>query len=524
MTILTLSQVRNINQLTKKHNSLIDRINEIKPDANWNRYTLRHVLSYAGGSWNYDYKTLVNRLNECIDTAQGKLNRELTEQKKNEAKQAYIDLCNEKPLEGYYFTLNQIRYIFNEYNAVNYKDYSFRDLLVESVEKELSFTEIITLISNIYNDYISFENFQAGEYYHENGKFYEYDSYVMTMEGNIVKYEDAVMCQDSDEYTSDPVTLRGIRDGRAKVRAKVVTIARSVARECYYVCSWNDDLYYTEESAEYYGLYIDENGEVTDEPENDPDDYLESNHRDHIFKTFTDNPRFYIGLEVEKEDRDVLTSEYIDDFLEDTDHYFKKVADCSLDRDSGYELNTPAMELLPQEIDKFLSSYPTIVDHINGDYSLSNCGGHINLSEKGLDGDQFFDKIKGYAPLFYALNPTRIDAYWSRAYDTKTLKRDKKKAQAIAIWDDRIELRIFSAVENYEQLLWRVELCKLICDNPTDDFKQAFFNCHTVLKAHLEKGLQNEYFDPRNEYKNYNDFIDAIVKHTLNYENVDLNA
>lgn len=515
-TLLSLSQVRNINQLTKQHNNLIDRINEIKPDANWNKYSLRHVLSYTRPSWNYDYKTLVNRLNECIDTAKGKLNRELPLYLENQAKQQankkYNDLCNETPMNGYKFTLNQIRYLFNltDKNSINLRDF------LENCN-EPTFQLTVNVLDSIWNNYLDWEEYQDKNCFDYDGYFYSSNEYTITMEGDLIDYDHATMCQDSDEYTSDPVTLRGIRDDS--------TIARSVARECYYVCAWNDDLYYTEESADWYGLYINEDGEVTDEPEEeDPDNYLESGYRDHIFHTFTSDPKFYIGLEIEKEDRDILTSDYIDDFLMKTDRLFKKVSDCSLDSYSGYELNTPAMELLPEEIDNFLSSYPTIVDHIDGDYSLSNCGGHINLSEVGLDGDQFFDKVKGYVPLFYALNPTRIDAYWSKARSTKTMKQEKRKAQAIGIHNDRIELRIFAAVESYEQLLWRVELCKLICDNPTDSVQNAFYNVHTVLKQHLKKGYDLEYFDPCNEYSDYSQFIEAIITHTANYENVDLNA
>lgn len=503
--LFTLEQIREVNRLNKAYNELLDYIAIHNP--NWiieAPKTLAEVLILIKNSNSKgNYPLILERFEDMINKAKKEKDRFID----NENQRLILKLQNETTSDNCRFTINQIRYIKKRCFA---NSIELRDFL--EVDNGLTFLDIGNLFISFRYNQLTFEEYQDNDYFEHDNQYYSTEDYVTTLENDCISRDDTRYCEFSEEYTNDPV------DVYLGYRHSHQIWARTTAREedVYY---YNGD-WYDEEALEQMDLRVDEDGEVVDY--SDTDDYLESDYRDHIFHTFTDNPRFYIGLEVEKEDKDVLKSQYIEDFLEDTDHLFKKVSDGSLDSNSGYELNTPAMELLPNEIDSFLSSYPTVVTHIDGDYSLGNCGGHINLSEVGLTGDQFFDKIKGYAPLFYALNPTRIDAYWSRAFSTKSLKQDKRKTQSIAIWGDRIELRIFAAVENYNQLMWRVKLCSLICEYPTDCFNTAFFNCHSVLKTHLQEGYDKEYFDPTNRYKNYSDFIQTIVDHTLNYEGISL--
>ena len=159
-TLLNLSQIRYINQLTKQHNQLIDRINEIKPEANWHRYPLRDVLRYTSGIWNYSYATICDRLRVCITEAQGKIDRELplylAEQAKQKANKKYNDLCNETPLKGYLFTLNQIRYIQNEYLSV--KDL-YNNLFISFPELKKINPSQNKMTAN-FKDYCEFYNFE----------------------------------------------------------------------------------------------------------------------------------------------------------------------------------------------------------------------------------------------------------------------------------------------------------------------------------------------------------------------------
>lgn len=505
-TLLSLAQVRRINKELKELNNIL--IEQEKEGLGKQRYTLGYVLKVMKArSWN-DCQVI-----EIITEQKNAAQRYLDNHRQTLAKLAEQELINnldkQKPMNNYHFSLAQVRKIYNKYNSVT-TYYTFRELLIEAESKDLSMGNTITLISNIYNGYLEFEDFKNNDYFEFENNFYAHDRYVVTMEDDLIDYENAVMCEETEEYTCDPVTLR---DGRHER-----TIARSVAREHYYVCAWDNDIYYSQDGIEYYGYYVNDDNEVTDEPPSD--EYVREYHSNTSTKylIFDDNNLYRIGFEIEKEDNYIKESIDIDSFEYETDNKWRKEEDGSLSDYSGYELVSPCFSLDPEAIREYIEDNDTLIDHINANYS-DNCGGHINLSKKGLTGEEFYETIKGYTPLIHALNYDRLNEHYCTPASTNKLKQDKRKYQSIAIWDNRIELRIFSAVESVDQLIWRAELMHLICDNPTDCFKTAFYNCHTVLKQHLYDGYCKNYFY---DYDHFDLFIEEIIEQCKKHENIDL--
>lgn len=168
-----------------------------------------------------------------------------------------------------------------------------------------------------------------------------------------------------------------------------------------------------------------------------------------------------IGFEVEKEDEEALTSYDAHTLLEDTGWF--KERDGSLDDDSGYELVSPVYDLMSDKLDNDIANSKELTELINADYGR-RCGGHIHLSN-GDSGNLLFDKISPWVPLLYALYVGRIGGEYCKIKKNEDIKNDHEKYQAIRILDNRIEIRIISAVPNVETLLWRRDLMRLIMNN-----------------------------------------------------------
>lgn len=103
---------------------------------------------------------------------------------------------------------------------------------------------------------------------------------------------------------------------------------------------------------------------------------------------------------------------------------------------------------------------------------------HIHLSSKEKTPEKLLNSISGYLPLLYSIYSNRYKKSYSRA-----IKKDEYKncsgshGVAMNITEKTLELRIFPAVENKENLLWRTELIRLMITNTTEDHKEAFKNC-----------------------------------------------
>jgi len=168
-----------------------------------------------------------------------------------------------------------------------------------------------------------------------------------------------------------------------------------------------------------------------------------------------------IGFEIEKEDESALMSYDAHTLLEDTGWF--KERDGSLDDDTGYELVSPIYDLMSDKLDDDIKSSPELTELINADYGR-RCGGHIHIGN-GDSGSTLFDKMSPWIPLIYSLYVGRIGGEYCKVKKNDDIKHHTEKYQAVRIFDNRIELRIISAVPNVDTLLWRRDLMRMIMNN-----------------------------------------------------------
>lgn len=184
---------------------------------------------------------------------------------------------------------------------------------------------------------------------------------------------------------------------------------------------------------------------------------------------FDNNSVFRIGFEIEKEDEYVKESANIRHFKDSTDYLFRKEYDGSLS-DNGFELITPVYELNSELILEHIQRYDIIKQHINADVDIETCGGHISVSNIEKDTWKFYNDIEYYIPLLYSMYPNRCNQNYCKAKTKDQLKNENEKYQAVKIYSNRIELRIFPAVKNLNQLIFRTKLLEIILKYPTTNY------------------------------------------------------
>ena len=352
----------------------------------------------------------------------------------------------------------------------------------------------------------------------EHDGYWYGDDYILTYDTEEILHIDNVnYCQYDDVYISgDIVCVYAGRNTEYWSETRAKNNAYEYGGE-----------YYTDSGMEYHNLVFNNYGEVASiddvyywesdneyhhEPEQNDNDYLRDYHEATTTTTikFSESPKFFIGFEIEKEDQNVKESIYIGDFENKCDGW-RKERDGSLDDDSGYELISPIYELNPDKIREDIGNNDILVNHINAGKSNS-CGGHINVSELNLTGEELFDKVKGYNPLIYALYYGRVDKHYAKGKSNLSLKEDKEKMQAVRIHGNRIEYRIFSAVPNLDTLIWRAKLIEYIMNNPTDCPKIAFYNASTSpLKQLLEQMYKGDKLRM---------LMDRCIEYTLKFEQI----
>lgn len=219
--------------------------------------------------------------------------------------------------------------------------------------------------------------------------------------------------------------------------------------------------------------------------------YHSNNREDH-----SNNSIYKIGFEVEKEDVAQCKQGYARDLFEATG--WAKEHDGSLGT-GGYELVSP---VFPLNIDKKVStqwklnsSIDNVANYINASYSKA-CGGHINISKQGLDSYALLTRISGYIPLFYALYENRLENHFSQAKKLSTYINNSDKYGAFHCkLNGVLEIRIFPAVKDVSNLLWRTELIRLILKYETTNYKCAlgYINSpNSELNQHLRKIFSTE--------------------------------
>lgn len=199
-------------------------------------------------------------------------------------------------------------------------------------------------------------------------------------------------------------------------------------------------------------------GEFYDEDPNDDDDsytfdYHSSNRH---FGSEAQSAEWRIAYEVEKEDFSAKSSESAYDCFHRTK--WAKERDGSLDDYSGFEFISPVFDMFKVNKDTFAN----VEKYINASYSKS-CGGHINISHISMTARELYGSIKSYMPMLYALYQGRARNTYCPAISKHSNASDKYGA--VYIKDSRLEFRIFGAVKDVPNLLWRTELIKYMVSN-----------------------------------------------------------
>lgn len=416
--------------------------------------------------------------------------------------------------------MNKLNLNFNQYRTLINLGTDTRELIEIMDSNNIS---LDTLINSINEDLISLDDIIKDNFIFHYNRLYDQNSYVILEDnGEICHIDDAYFCERGECYVSEVEEVHVGREGRDRTEYWATTTASCDAHlidgEYYqepgdynfvitYHGDWDhiDNVYYWESTGEYHYELEEE-----EEKEQYTTDYHSS--RGGLIE-FSQNPKFFIGIEIEKEDKEVKESLEIADFLELCPGW-RKERDGSLDSEKGYELITPTMELNVKKIEEHIKGNEILVKHINAAKSLS-CGGHINVSEKGKDGKQLFECIKGYTPLFYALYYKRVDKNYCKGKKNKDLQEENEKYQAVKIHDNRVEYRIVSAVPNLDTLIWRVKLIDLILKNQTGDVKQAFFKItNGPFKKHIQKMYPGE---------KYNTLVNRIIEMCNKFEDIKIN-
>jgi len=359
-------------------------------------------------------------------------------------------------------------------------------------------TDIENAIESINEGYVSINEIERGEYISYDNRYYSSDEYVILHDGDLCDRERSFWCEGNDEYYHEDDGVRCYMY-RSKEWRSNDWAERNM--DYLYQGEWYDgdalsyhDLVWCEDIEEVMSeddAYYHEGDGWYSYPD-DTETYLRGYHNgSYQSKNFDGKSKYRIGYEIEKEDQDVLESIDIDNFEEQTEYKWRKESDGSLCSSSGYELISPTFEFNITKIFKYIESNEVLVNHINANHSTS-CGGHINLSEKGLSGNELFDKIKGYTPLFYALYHGRVDKNYCKGKNNRDLKYENEKYQAIKIHDNRVEFRIISAVPNVKTLKWRSKLIMSILKNPTDDVIQGYYNVDTKFTRLLKETYTDE--------------------------------
>jgi hypothetical protein len=341
-------------------------------------------------------------------------------------------------------------------------------------------------------------------------EYSEHSGYILGVdavntEDGVVHESEEVIHDESEYYTSPILESRrheynmvGTYDGQW-----VTTDCDEVyygyvrdGRQDYFYDPNNDDVVYDDSGNSYRNSDIANNmglsyssraGCYTKQPV-----YVFSYHAGSDKDCTTDSTVWSFGVEVEKEDEYVRNSISAEDMQNDTG--WIKEEDGSLNYDEGYELTSPIYDLFDlSALQKDLEN-DDVRRHINAEYS-DNCGGHFNISHKQLTSKQIYSAMMGFFPLLYALYPSRVSRDYCKAKCKFEMGYSPEKRSAFYIKSSRIfEIRLFPAVRNVENLLWRIRLMQIVVDNlnaSEDKVLRLLLNPKSKLNQHLRKMYDN---------------------------------
>lgn len=172
--------------------------------------------------------------------------------------------------------------------------------------------------------------------------------------------------------------------------------------------------------------------------------------------------KFSVGIEVEKD-------HFIDEYGEIANKSGDYVGDYDLfagfetDSSCGVEAITnilPLEGVRSKRRHDIFEMFKEAEDIINSP-SNNRCGGHMTISVetkgKKLSKYDIMDKLKHNLSIIYALYPARLSATHCCA-NKKILWQSNQKYSPVYLKHNRVEIRLFSAIKNVEQLKNRYDL------------------------------------------------------------------
>lgn len=368
--------------------------------------------------------------------------------------------------------------------------------------------------------FCTMQDLRDGRFFVNNGTPYNEDEYTVVDGGDVYPSDETFFCEHYEEYYHEDEAV-GVYTGRHSVMW-----CQHAANNNAYIFQGE---YYDDNGCSYHGLifvdgelyhqdsvyYWESDEEYHTEPE--PAGFVREYHNgSYRTKTFGEKSKWRIGFEIEKEDQRVKESLSIEEFEDETNNLWRKERDGSLDGESGFELISPTFEFDIEAIFALINESATLKAHINADFSTS-CGGHIHLSNIDKSGQWLFDRVKGYLPLLYAMFPKRAESgSYCGAKPAKDLKTSSEKYQAVRIFSNRIEFRIFGAVKNVDNLRFRADLVRKFITYPAGTPEKGLYNALTKLKPQLQKVYNTD--------EKFAALIERVIKFSKKFENKNLCA
>jgi hypothetical protein len=211
-----------------------------------------------------------------------------------------------------------------------------------------------------------------------------------------------------------------------------------------------------------------------------------------IPKFIQDGDEVLIGVEVEKVDaalqRDILSFK----LYQETG--WRKEIDGSLINQGGYELVSPVLPLFDSaRIERACSP---VRKYINAQ-SDASCGGHFNISKKGVDSRTFLKGMKGFVPILYALYENRLNNRFCRARNWNHYFQNIDKYSAFYLKSSNIvEIRLFPRITNYNVMMWRIKLMQLLMQDYGRNLNQFVLKMSATESA-LYRLLRSQYTHQR---------------------------
>lgn len=216
--------------------------------------------------------------------------------------------------------------------------------------------------------------------------------------------------------------------------------------------------------------------------------------------------RYRVGVEIEKEDKSVRGKYTWENVLDETGWAIEE--DGSLDDWSGFEAISPIYPLKVGTLGKKLKD-PTIRDFVEARQS-SSCGGHITISDTKRTPKEIINDIGGYLPILYALFPHRVGNGYCRP----------KKKSEYEVWDrsalhirnedkgSGLEIRLFDSPKNTEDLLNRFRILKYMLQHKAETTDKALREIanNKRFRKYITKQIE------MSENTNIDRFYDDVVK------------